>query len=132
MKPILAGSVLALMVWMSPSALAENPEHLQKVMKSRSCPRCDLQGADLSALDLRNANLQGADLSQANLNLTDLTGANLSNAVLTGASLAWTEFLDANLEGAEFSQSKLEGGDRFGQASSFEKATLPDGAIAFP
>ncbi|WP_299406552.1 pentapeptide repeat-containing protein [Acaryochloris sp. IP29b_bin.148] len=132
MKPIIAGVVLASLLWISPQAQAENPEHLQKLIKSRSCPGCDLQGADLSAVNLRKANLKGANLSQANLNLADLTAANLSNAVLTGASLAWTNFTNATLEGADLSQAKFEGGERLGQALSFEKATLPDGTIAFP
>lgn len=132
MKPILIGVVLSSMFWINPNAQAENPEHLQKLIKSRSCPGCELQGADLSAINLRNANLQGANLSQANLNLADLTEANLSNAVLTGASLAWTELTDATLDGADLSQANFEGGKRLGRALSFEKATLPDGTIAFP
>lgn len=132
MKPFLLGAALFSTVLICPDAQAENPEHLERLVKSRSCPGCDLQGADLSAVNLRNANLAGANLAGANLNLADLTAANLSNAVLTGASLAWTTFTDATLEGADLSQSKFEGGERLGQALSFEKATLPDGTIAFP
>lgn len=132
MKPFLLGVALFSTLWICPVAQAENPEHLKQIMKSRSCPNCDLQGADLSAMNLRNANLAGANLTGANLNLADLTAANLSNAILTEASLAWTNFIDADLEGANLSQAKFEGGERLGQALSFEKATLPDGTIAFP
>ncbi|QUY41628.1 pentapeptide repeat-containing protein [Acaryochloris marina] len=132
MKPFLLGVALFSTLWICPVAQAENPEHLKQLMKSRSCPNCDLQGADLSAMNLRNANLAGANLTGANLNLADLTAANLSNAILTEASLAWTNFIDADLEGANLSQAKFEGGERLGQALSFEKATLPDGTIAFP
>lgn len=132
MKPILLGTIFSSILWISMPAQAENPDHLQKVIKSRSCPRCDLQGADLSALNLRNANLQGANLTNANLNLADLSGANLTNAVLTGASLVWTDFTDAQLDGTNLANSKFSGGERLGQAFSFEKATLPDGTIAYP
>ncbi|MGR3273649.1 pentapeptide repeat-containing protein [Acaryochloris marina NIES-2412] len=132
MKPFLLGVALFSTLWICPVAQAENPEHLKQLMKSRSCPNCDLQGADLSAMNLRNANLAGANLTGANLNLANLTAANLSNAILTEASLAWTNFIDADLEGANLSQAKFEGGERLGQALSFEKATLPDGTIAFP
>lgn len=132
MKPFLLGVALFSTLWICPVAQAENPEHLKQLMKSQSCPNCDLQGADLSAMNLRNANLAGANLTGTNLNLADLTAANLSNAILTEASLAWTNFIDADLEGANLSQAKFEGGERLGQALSFEKATLPDGTIAFP
>ncbi|WP_299489275.1 pentapeptide repeat-containing protein [Acaryochloris sp. IP29b_bin.137] len=132
MKSLTLGVALFAMLWISPNAQAENPEHLQRLVKSRSCPGCDLQGADLSAVNLRHANLAGANLTNANLNLADLTGANLANALMTGTSLAWTDFTDANLEGANLSQAQFEGGERLGQALSFEKATLPNGTIAFP
>lgn len=132
MKPFLLGVALFSSLWVCPMAQAENPEHLKQIMKSRSCPNCDLQGADLSAMNLRNANLSGANLTGANLNLADLTAANLSNAILTGTSLAWTTFTAANLQGANLTQANFEGGERLGEALSFEKATLPDGTIAFP
>lgn len=132
MKPILFGAILSSFFLFNPVAQAENPEHVQKLIKSRSCPRCDLQGADLSAVNLKNANLEGANLSQANLNLADLSGANLANAVLTGASLAWTDLTSANLDNANLSQSRLEGGERLGQALTFKKAILPNGTVAHP
>ncbi|MGF1600932.1 MAG: hypothetical protein GFH24_608378n25 [Chloroflexi bacterium AL-N5] len=126
LTPILLGLVF------SSSAQAENPDHVQKLLKSGRCPKCDLSGADLAAANLRKADLQGADLSNANLNLADLTRANLSEANLTGASLAFTDFTDAVLTSAQLNDAVLEGGDKFGRAQSFEKATLPNGATAYP
>ncbi len=117
---------------LSPMARAENPEHVQKLLKNGGCPNCDLTGADLAATNLRKANLQGANLTNANLNLADLTGANLSNADLTGASLIFTDFTDATLNAAQFLNATVEGGDKFGRAQSFDKATLPNGTEAYP
>jgi uncharacterized protein YjbI with pentapeptide repeats len=113
-------------------AQAENPEQVQKLLKTGRCPNCDLSGADLSAASLRRANLQGADLSNANLNLADLTRANLSQANLTGASLSFTDFTGAVLDNAQLKDATLEGGDRLGRAQSFSKATLPNGTAAYP
>lgn len=132
MKFLIPGFLIVSLLGMAPSATAENPEHRQQLLQTKSCPNCDLQAADLTALDLRRANLQGANLQNANLNLTDLTGANLSGAVLVGASLVWTDFTDTILDRANFSQSILSGGDLWGRAARFNQTTLMDGNAAYP
>lgn len=117
---------------LSAAAQAENPDHVNKLLKTGRCSECDLTGADLAAANLRKANLKGADLTNANLNLADLTGANLSDANLTGASLVFVDFTNAVLDGAQLSDAVIEGGAQLGHAASFEKATLPNGIEAHP
>ena len=73
---------------------AENPDHVRQLLATKSCPRCDLSGADLRNADLSGANLQGADLRNA-----DLSGANLQGADLRNANIANTRFSNANTNG---------------------------------
>ncbi len=74
----------------------------------KSCPGCDLTGANLSRLSLTGVNLSGAiligsDLSWSNLHGADLTGADLSRADLTHADLSYSYLNRANLSGADLS-----------------------------
>ena len=90
-----------------------------------NCPRCNLQGADLSASNLQGNNLAGADLRGAlmvqvaggfklsgtdimtiYLNSSDVQGANLTGANLVGARLS-----GAYLTGAGRSAARLGGVD---------------------
>jgi hypothetical protein len=68
-------------------------------------------------ISLKNANLKCAKLSEAILYGADLSGADLSGADLSGADLA-----EANLSGAQgFTPEQVR------QATSLERATMPNG-----
>lgn len=93
----------------SSMAIAANPDHVQRLLKTNQCPMCDLSGANLE-----NANLFGANLVNANLTGTNLTGANLgsanlSDANMTGAKLNNAYLYQATLENTNLSQSDLSG-----------------------
>ena len=66
------------MAWSASSTDQQSPveKNVQRLLKTKSCPGCDLAGADLRQSRLAKANLNGANLSGANLNLADLSGAN--------------------------------------------------------
>jgi uncharacterized protein YjbI with pentapeptide repeats len=91
-------------------AFAANPEHVQQLLQTRECMRCDLSGADLSnahliGADLREANLVGANLQGSNLEGADLTGANLSNTVLVGTFLTNASLNQSNLANANMTNA---------------------------
>jgi uncharacterized protein YjbI with pentapeptide repeats len=74
--------------------------HLDRLIKTRSCPNCDLSnakitGQDLSWTDLSGANLSGADLSSTNLYDANLRGANLQGAKTTDANFVGSDLSDA-------------------------------------
>ena len=92
-----------------------DPEHVQQLLATKHCPKCDLGGVNLVGADLAGADLQEAELSNAILD-----GANLHKADLTGAELSWespggNNFGDfscnvlywASLDNADLSQAKL-------------------------
>jgi uncharacterized protein YjbI with pentapeptide repeats len=60
---------------------------IEKLLKTKSCSRCNLKNANLA-----DANLTGSDLSYANLANANLSGANLIGANLTGADTTNTIF----------------------------------------
>lgn len=81
---------------------------------ARSCPQCDLRGADLSGKNLTEINLTGADLSHANLSNATLDDASFNGANLTGtrfdrASVKRSNFSRANLTSASFAHASLAG-----------------------
>ncbi len=91
---------------------AENPQHLEQLLNTNKCPRCDLHRASLVLSDLRNADLRGADLRGANLSRArleeaDLRGADLRGAVLVGADLTLTDLRGAQLEGVQLAEVDL-------------------------
>lgn len=93
------------------SILRDNKE---KLIKTKSCPGCNLAGANLNRADLAGADLQGADLSQAKFFLTNLSGANLRKANLQkagfgGADLANADLREADLRGASLGGAYLRG-----------------------
>ncbi len=88
-------------------AKAENLQHIQQLLSSKQCSRCDLSGSGLVLADLAGANLSGADLSRANLSRANLTGADLSGANLTGTSLNGANLTGANLSGANLNSTDL-------------------------
>jgi hypothetical protein len=86
------------------TAIAANPDHVQQLRETKSCPGCDLTDAQLSGAQLAGSDLSGANFSNANLYGANLSGANLSGAVLNGADLKLanlTGAVDADLSGAQ-------------------------------
>lgn len=95
---ILAATVILTPAWLGTlPAKGANPEHLQQLLNTRICQKCDLSGADLSGVNLTGVDLSGANLTNANLSGTNLNGANLSDADLTNAKLTDTDLQNANL-----------------------------------
>ncbi|PKN70725.1 MAG: pentapeptide repeat-containing protein [Deltaproteobacteria bacterium HGW-Deltaproteobacteria-10] len=80
---------------------------LQKLRKTNSCPKCNLDNANLSGVNLSNANLAGTRLFKANLNKADLSGAKLS-----GADLYMANLKEAKLSGADLSRATWTDGSR--------------------
>lgn len=63
---------------------------VERMLRTRRCPGCDLYRAtlyrtDLTGVDLRGATLAYADLRQATLYKADLTGADLRGTIFDGA-----------------------------------------------
>lgn len=88
--------------------------NITTLQQTKSCPQCDLSGANLIRMDLSGANLEGANLSRAKLNLTNLTGANLRGADLRevgfgGADLAEADLRGADLRGTTFAGAYMSG-----------------------
>jgi uncharacterized protein YjbI with pentapeptide repeats len=100
--PLLLGLAVALLLGPA-TAGAFKQADLEKLTTTRSCPRCDLSGANLTWATLTGATLAGATLSGAFLNEANLSGANLSGAHLSGANLHWADLSRANLSGADLS-----------------------------
>jgi uncharacterized protein YjbI with pentapeptide repeats len=84
-------------------------ENINSLLKTKMCPGCNLQGAELNRMDLSRANLQGADLTDAKLLLTNLSGANLKNAHLQRASFGGADLAGADLRGADLREIDLSG-----------------------
>lgn len=81
----------------------------RKLLRTKSCPGCNLAGMNLMGLDLTGANLRGADLSGALLNSSSLEGADLTRANLSRAKLETTNFRRANLSDADLSHADFGG-----------------------
>ena len=93
--------------WLSGSKVhAQNLTHMQRLVRDRDCPNCDLSGANLEELDLSGANLQGANLSGATLQRVQLVRANLEEADLSGARLLGVDLTGANLRYANLSNTR--------------------------
>ena len=118
-------------------------KNFQHLIKTNSCPGCDLAGAVLTRVDLSGADLAGANLAGAKCNLADLSGANLRGANLQGATLGGADLAGADLTGANLTGAilqgaylkgakldgtlKEQGGDQDGLATG-ETVFVPDGA----
>ncbi|MBE9040432.1 pentapeptide repeat-containing protein [Oscillatoriales cyanobacterium LEGE 11467] len=105
----LATTILLSATFPSIGVLAENVEHTQQLLSTKSCPGCDLSGAGLVFAQLAGANLARSNLVRANLSQADLTGADLSQANLVGASLSNANLGGANLMGASLVGADLRG-----------------------
>nr|WP_320009597.1 pentapeptide repeat-containing protein [uncultured Desulfobulbus sp.] len=93
----------------SKSKMTPVEKNVQRLLKTKSCPGCDLSGADLRQCRLTKAKLNGANLSGAQLNLADLSGANLQQAILFETDLSGADLSFADLNGAEFRGTIFEG-----------------------
>ena len=91
------------------SSRPEAQANFQKLIKTNSCPSCDLAGVVLTRINLSDANLENANLAGAQLFLTDLSDANLRNANLQGARLGGADLGGADLRGANLTGAILEG-----------------------
>jgi len=92
-------------LFMAP-AVAFDPAELDRLLKTKHCNGCNLEG-----VDLRGKALQGAELRWVMLDRADLRGANLKGADLTGASLQGARLERANLQGARLEGARLLGVD---------------------
>ena len=91
---------------------AENPEHLEQLLKTNQCPNCDLRNANLERINLFganlvNANLTGANLQGANLGSANLIDANLSNTNLENAYLYQVIAINTNFQNSILVNSYL-------------------------
>jgi uncharacterized protein YjbI with pentapeptide repeats len=87
----------------------------------KSCPYCDMSGADYSGQNLTDVNLTGANLTGAKLHGTilngamltgaDLTNADLTNAKLNPSKLGPADLSRAVLTGANFTGAEMNGAD---------------------
>lgn len=91
------------------STSTEVKENITLLAETKSCPQCNLSGANLNRFDLSGANLEGANLSRAKMSLVNLSGANLKNADMREAVLNGADLADANLSGADFTGAALVG-----------------------
>jgi uncharacterized protein YjbI with pentapeptide repeats len=95
---------------------------LDRLLDSKVCTGCPLDGVDLSGRNLKKADLERADLRGANLAKANLEGANLKGAVLVDADLR-----EANLQGADFYRADLSGADLSGarlEEAMFDSAVV--------
>ncbi|WP_430429805.1 pentapeptide repeat-containing protein [Parasphingorhabdus sp.] len=100
---------LSFIVASSPS-LAANPAHVTQLKETRSCPACDLSGADLTKLFAdKDFNLEDpkVNLDGANLSGADLKGAFFYQASFNGAQMHGVDLRGANLTGARMDGAKM-------------------------
>ncbi len=99
--------------------IESNYDLIDRLLVTRQCENCDLQG-----LELRGADLQGAVLHLSDLSYADLQGVRLEGAILRltnfqGAKLQGANFQGAYPQKANFAQANLEG-------TNFQGANLLD------
>jgi uncharacterized protein YjbI with pentapeptide repeats len=111
-NPLVAGQL---------SSSTEVQANIAILTETKSCPQCDLSGADLNRLDLSGANLEGANLSRATMSLANLSGANLQNADLREAVLNGADLANVDLRGADVTGTSLAG--------AYMSGALMDGEI---
>ncbi len=85
---------------------------LKKLRTTNSCPKCNLDNANLSGANLSKANLAGARLFKANLSKADISGAKLC-----GADLYMANLKEAKLGGADLSTATWTDGSRCKEGS---------------
>ena len=95
-------------------ASAEVLSNVEILSEKKSCPQCNLSGAELNRFDLSGANLEGANLTRAKMYLVNLSGANLRHSNLQeaqfgGADLGGADLRGANLTGTSFAGAYMQG-----------------------
>jgi uncharacterized protein YjbI with pentapeptide repeats len=134
MKLTTIATTILLVTSFAGTAQAENSADLRKLLSTKNCPQCDLNGAglvmnDLAGAKLERANLVGANLGQANLSGADLRGANLTGASLHGANLTGADLRGATLTGTDLRSAYLTNANV--QGIDVRSAYL-EGAIGMP
>jgi len=104
---LLAGSLVFGVSALSQAGTVE--ENREQLLKTRSCPSCNLAEANLNRAELAGADLQGADLTNARFLLANLAGANLQKAKLRGARFGGADLAGADLRGADIEVAALNG-----------------------
>lgn len=84
-------------------------QNLTKLVETKSCRDCNLQGVNLNRADLSGGDLQGADLTGAKLYLCNMSGANLRDAILRNTGFGGADLADADLRGADLTGTSLGG-----------------------
>lgn len=83
-------------------------DNVHRLLATKSCPSCNLAGADLRQAKLNGANLEGANLAGARLSYADLSGVNLRKADLRGAHLDGADLSYADMDGANLADTIFE------------------------
>ncbi len=103
-------------------------DEVERLIKTKNCPKCALIGAILFEKDLSGANLKGANLSGgADISSTNLIEADLSNADLSLADIRDSELVDANFENAKLENANLTAS--IGKNASFKNANLKNAIL---
>lgn len=84
-------------------------ENLARLIETKSCRDCNLQGVNLNRADLSGGDLQGADLTGAKLYLCNLSGANLRDSILRNTGFGGADLAHADLRGADLTGTSLAG-----------------------
>ncbi len=84
----------AIFVAVGINLLAFDKPSMERLLRTRRCPGCDLYRANFNRLDLTGVNLSGANLAyatfrEATLFNADLSGADLRGTIFNGA--VWTD-----------------------------------------
>ena len=79
---------------------------VKRLLETKKCFKCDLEGANLQGADLQGADLSDALLQGANLQGANLTRADLEEAILKNANLQGANLNRANLEESLLKQAK--------------------------
>ena len=124
--------------WLQDSLLKYEPERFKldasksvsRLLTTRKCPGCMLNGAKLMRDNLQGADLKGANLKGANLIGAQLEGANLEGAMMQYVCLENANLKGANLKGAYLDNASLKGANLRGAnlMTSHLKATNLEGA----
>jgi len=120
---------------LSQSAWAYDQAHLQRLLDTNSCPRCDLSNANLWGVDLTGANLRGANLKNTALAYANLKGADLTHTKWTTIFIAYANLTDTNIFGASldcknsYCRDKTKWIRNVLSNPIFCRTTLPNGSI---
>ncbi len=118
----------------------------KKLLETKECVGCDLQGVVLRGANLAKASLAGVILYNADLRYSDLGTANLSKADLRKATLCGADLRGANLRGVDLREARLisanlrhadlsganltDARNANSSGAKFCNTTMPNGSIA--